>query len=121
MIFKLTDKHLKKLAIITDLPLEKVSELSSMGLINSSRALALMMKYDWKLLMKQANTMPSSIRIRAIMDEYNVSENRVKEAVYSGRVVEFFCRECGKKILMGDYTKYHGLCEDCAVKSIKIQ
>ena len=48
MIVALTEKHFKKLAIVTELPLEEVTKLTAMGLIDTNRAVELLIQYDWK-------------------------------------------------------------------------
>lgn len=76
----LTEKHFKKLAVITELPLEEVTKLSSMGLIDANRAVELLMQYDWKLLMRNDTQYTAQQRFCAIMNEYNATEHRVREA-----------------------------------------
>ena len=120
MIVRLTEKHFKKLAVITDLPLEEVVKLNSMGLIDCDRAVALLMKYDWKLLLSNASAYSAQQRVEAIMNEYNVTEHRVRETVYGNRSMEYYCKECGRKITKTESLKNRGYCHKCTVKQIKL-
>lgn len=116
----LTEKHFKKLAVITELPLEEVTKLSAMGLIDANRAVELLMQYDWKLLMRNDTQYTAQQRICAIMNEYNATEHRVREAVYKKRSMPYYCRECGHVIIKRVYDRNNGLCDKCVIKSIKL-
>lgn len=120
MARKLTDKHLKKLVIVVGLPLEKVVELDSMGLFDAERAVALLVKYDWRLLLKRANNYTANQRIKAIAKEYNVSEYYVRKIVYSRNTGHYYCKKCGIEITKLQNTRNQGLCEECTVDSIKL-
>lgn len=117
---KLTDRHLQKLVVVTELPLEKVVELNDMGILNSERVIELLIKFDWKLLMKRNNNLLARQRIKAIAKEYNVSDYYVKKCVYTHQQLNHFCQHCGNEITKLEYSRNGGLCEKCAVESIKI-
>ncbi len=120
-MIKLTERHLEKLAIITELPLEKVTEFDTMGLFDSARAVELLIKYDWKLLKRQQKKYTAHQRIMAIANEYNITEHRVKQAIYTKRVMGYFCKKCGMPITKVEHSRNRGLCEKCTIESIKIQ
>lgn len=120
MIVRLTEKHFKKLSVVTGLPLEEVVHLNSMGLIDCDRAVELLMKYDWKILLNNASQYSAQQRIEAIMNEYNVTEHRVRESVYGNRSMDYYCKECGRKITKAERLKNNGFCHNCTVKQIKL-
>ena len=120
MNIQLTEKHFKKLSVIADLPLEEVTKLSAMGLIDGERALELLMQYDWRLLMRNDCNYTAQQRIGALMNEYNVSESRVRLSVYKKRTMDYYCRECGHVITKKEHSRNNGLCDKCTIKHIKI-
>ena len=118
MNVQLTEKHIKKLSVITELPLEEVARLSSMGLLDSNRAVELLIKYDWRLLSKNKGEYTVQARINAIMSEYGVAENRVRQAIYGKRSMEYYCSECGRVITKTEHARNNGMCDKCVVKKL---
>lgn len=119
-MIKLTEKHLRKLSIVTGLPLEKVCELDAMGLLNEERTIDLLMRHDWKLLKRARAKVPVRYRIKAVANEYGVSDYRVKLCITARHEKRYFCKECGVEISRLEYVRNKGLCEDCTIKSIKL-
>lgn len=117
----LTEKHFEKLAVITDTPLEKISELNSMGLIDEMRAMDVIIRYDWNLLKRSQARQPVSYRIKALAAFYSTNERRIKQAIYSKSKNGYYCKECGRHMSRREYLHGKGVCPECAVKSIIIE
>lgn len=121
MNVRLTEKHLIKLATITNLPLEKITELHAMDLLDSNRVLELLVKQDWKSLACMADRYTYFHRLMAVAKEYNISSNLVREYIkYKPRKGEYFCDICGTSITNLEYKRNEGLCDKCMIESINL-
>lgn len=115
----LTEKHLIRISAITKLPLEKLVELDSMGLLSHSGIISLAIRRDWKRLVHKECYSNDQI-IQALMNEYNVKRSFVVSAVKTKRKLPHYCRECGEEIGATEFTRNNGLCNHCVIKNIKI-
>ena len=120
MQLKLTDKHLHKLSLITGMPLEQITKLSAMSLIDESKAMDLLIKYDWNLLRKNPSKYTAEQRISALENEYNVSVAKIRGAIYTKPKKVYYCYGCGQVISRVIFKRNNGLCDHCVVKSIKL-
>ena len=116
----LTEKHLIRISGITGIPLEKVVELDSLGLLSHSGAVSLVIRRDWKRLVHRKERYTHEQIVKALMNEYNVTESFVTSSIKAKRRMPYYCKECGAEIGYIAYNRNNGLCDDCVVKSIRI-
>lgn len=116
----LTEKHLIRVSAITKLPLEKLVELDSLGLLSHSGVVSLVIRKDWKRLVARQENYTNEQIVKALMNEYNVTSSFVSSSVKAKRKMPYYCKECGKEIGFTEFNRNNGLCEHCTIKSIKI-
>lgn len=116
----LTEKHLIRISALVGLPLEKVVELDSLGLLSHSGVVSLVIRHDWKRLAHRKEGYTKEQLTRFLMDEYNVTASFVSSSVKAKRRMPYYCRECGAEIGNAEFRRNGGLCDHCVVKSIRI-
>lgn len=109
-----------RVSSIVKLPLEKLVELDSLGLLSHSGVVSLVIRRDWKSLVKRKENYTNEQIIKALSNEYNVTPSFVSSSVKAKRRMPYYCKECGKEIGYTEFNRNNGLCGHCVIKSIKI-
>lgn len=118
-MIRLRQKDIERLAIITGGPVDYLTKLVSMSLIDHSYAIDQLIKYSYKKLKSEKRYTPVQM-IEALMREYGASKSKVQNAIYNKRSSEHYCSECMKKISVSEYKRNDGLCDSCFAKHIQI-
>lgn len=117
-MIRLRDKDIEKLAKVTENQVFTLVQLNSMGLINESVAIDLLIKFDWKRLKKRGYTHKQVIM--ALSSEYDVSVSKITTAVYEKKKTVSFCRACGIEKLKRELNRNKGVCDACIAKTIEL-
>lgn len=118
-MIKLRDKDIEKLSGILQIPSYAVEKMSSMNLINDGLAVDMLIVHDWKSV-RRSRKHRSTLIIAALANEYQVSETKVKTAVYGKRKNVYSCDSCGRRIARkAEYIRNNGLCDVCVTKTIE--
>ena len=115
---QLRDKEIEKLAEIIGSPLETIYKLDSMGLINVSQAIDVLILNDWKSLRK--TQYPTKQIVKALSEYYDCSTSKVETIIYKKKKSIFYCKECKTIITKTMYIKNNGLCDCCMNNKIKL-
>lgn len=118
-MIRLRDKEIEKLSKILQLPGYAIEKMASLSLINEAIAINMLIEMEYKKL-KQTRKYKVRHIFQALMDEYQVSKNKVEAAVYNKRKRTYACTQCGRRIPKSESTRNGGLCDMCVSKSIKL-
>ncbi len=118
-MIELSDNELNKLSEALDVPYDAIQKLYSMRMLHEPTTFNVLMKHDFNRLKRMAKYKPGQI-ITAIAGKYCVSQDRVRNAVYSKAKRQYYCSECGKRISSREYARGDGRCESCVAKSIEV-
>lgn len=114
---RIRDKDIQRLATVTKVSLDDMTKLVSMGLINHTPAMRLLVKHSVQKLKRKKYYKVRQI-VAAVASEYGVSTSFVEDSMYSKQRRYHYCTECMRKISAADNKRNHGLCDDCVSKNI---
>ncbi len=118
---KIGERHLQKLALITEVPLEKLVEFDTMGLLDDERVVDLVLMHDYRSLRRSPKKYTKRQCVMALAKEYNLKESRVGRAVSKRRTGSKYCKECGAEVTPFEYSRNDGICDVCVVNKIVIE
>lgn len=118
-MIKLRDKDIEKLSGILQIPSYAIEKMSSMNLINDGLAIDMLITHDWKSV-KRGRKYRSTLIIAALANEYQVSETKVKTAIYGKRKHIYSCSRCGRRVKKGEYVRNDTLCDACVTQTIEL-
>ena len=113
----LRPKELAKLSTITNIPQESLQLLHSLHVLEESMVIDLLVKFEYTKI-KKTQKYKSKHIIAALSKEYQITESKVKNAIYNKKEPPHHCRICGKPITKNRYSMHDALCEDCVVDTI---
>lgn len=116
---QLTDREFNKLAEDVGVSAYDLQKLYAIGLLHAPSVLDFLIHRDFKKIKRRDKYQTSQVVARLAM-YYNVSRDKVLNAVHLKRVASWYCSECGKLIRKREYNKNNGKCNDCAIRSIEI-
>lgn len=115
----LREKEIAKLAAIIDLPEEQLERLHSMRLLEESKAIDVLVKYEFARLKRTGLYNVKQIT-EALMREYDISRGKVQNAIYDKRKAKYYCRICGRSITRDRHLNHDDVCDSCVINSIEI-
>lgn len=118
-MIRLREKDIERLANFTGVSEADLTKLVSMNLIDHGYAIDRLIQYSYRNLKALKRYTPGQM-IKAMMLEYNVSDSKVKNAIYGKKAREHYCSECMKKISATVYRRNNGLCDSCFARHIVI-
>lgn len=114
----LGEKEINKLALITNMTPMQINKLLNLRLLDRNNCLDALLVYDYKRLKRRTVYRISQI-VPALMERYNISEYRVKKAVYKKAKLQRVCECCQKEISGLEYSRGNGKCNECIAASIE--
>ena len=115
---RIREKDLPRLAALLKIGQDDLVRLISMGVIDHTPCLALLIKYSVRRLKLKKYYKSWQIR-KAVAEEFGVKENYVTAVTHRhNKPQQYCCKECG---IVSTYTtlkKNNGLCPRCAEKHI---
>ena len=117
-MIQLTDTELFKLSTALDVPYETLQKLYSMQMLHEPTVFNVLIKDDYKRIKNMAKYKPGQIML-AIANKYDVTIERVRNAIYSKHRRWYYCTEC-KRISHREYMRGDSRCESCVAKSIEV-
>lgn len=116
---KIYEKDLEKLARIADLPLVDIQKIHALGIIDETKALDRMIKYDYRRAKATGRYTVKQI-VMALVDKYGVSHSRITSAMYDKKKTDALCVECGCVTRKSELKRNNGLCDRCVAKKITL-
>ena len=116
---RLREKDINKLSSVLNLSVETLQELGAKNLLDDTEARNLLILSDWKRL-KRGNKHTTSQIVEALINEYQVSKSKVENIIYAKKKSQYWCKQCGKRILKSEYQRNNGICDRCVTLSIKL-
>lgn len=117
--FQFSDDEYNKLSIITGLTAIDLQKLDALGLLMNDVAIRMVLEYEYNHQRKTTKALPTLI-IQAIANKYGLTPQKVRGFLFHRKRPVYYCAKCRKEISQSDRKKYNGLCEKCAVDSIKL-
>jgi hypothetical protein len=114
---RIRDKDIPRLAMLTKVNQDDFAKLVSMGLIDHAPAMRLLVKYSFQKLKNKKYYKIKQI-VKAVADEYGVTEHFVHDSVYTRKKRLHYCTQCMRLISARDNIRNNGLCDDCVSKKI---
>ena len=118
-MIKLTEPEIQKLSAITELSPMQVQKLLTMGLIDESRAMDVLILYDFKRIKRRKQYKVSQI-IEAIIEKYKVPRSRVERVIYAKKTKRYYCDKCSKEITKRERLRGNGKCDHCVALEIEL-
>jgi transcription initiation factor IIE alpha subunit len=113
----LREKEINKLAAMLQLPEDQLERLHSMRLLDESKAIDILVRYEYARL-KRTELYNVKQITEALMREYDISRGKVQNAIYNKRKGKYFCRICGRAISNHRHLNYDDVCKSCVTNSI---
>ena len=97
----------------------QVQKLISLGLISETRALDVLILYDFRRIKRRKLYTVAQI-IEALIEKYKVSKYRVEKIIYHKKQKRYFCDKCAKEITNRERRRGNGKCDHCVALEIEI-
>lgn len=118
-MIKLQEQEIHKLSSITELSPMQIQKLLAMGLVDESRALDVLILYDFKRIKRRKQYKVGQI-IEAVMEKYKVPRSRVERVIYHKKRKRYFCDKCSKEISSREKKRGNGKCDHCIALEIEL-
>lgn len=116
---QLTEREFNKLSEEVGVSRYDLERLYSIGLLHNNVVLDFLIRHDFHWIKRKGKYKTAQVVTRLAMF-YNVSKNRVYNAIHNKNVPSHYCQECGRLIRKWEFDKNEGLCSECVIKSIEI-
>lgn len=118
-MIKLQESEIQKLSAIIELTPMQIQKLLTMGLIDESRALDVLILYDFRRIKRRKQYKVGQI-IEAVVEKYKVPRSRVERVIYAKKVKRYYCDKCSKEITNRERKRGNGKCDHCVALEIEI-
>lgn len=117
--FQFTDDEYNKLSAVTGFPAVDLQKLDALGLLANDVAIRMVLEYEYNRQRKTTKALPKLI-LQAIANKYGLTPQKVRGFLFHRKRPVYYCSKCNKEISQSERKKFNGLCEKCAVDSIKL-
>lgn len=117
--FQFTDDEYNKLSVVTGFPAVDLQKLDALGLLANDVAIRMVLEYEYHTQRKNTKALPKLI-LQAIANKYGLTPQKVRGFLFHRKRPVYYCSKCNKEISQSERKRFNGLCEKCAVDSIKL-
>lgn len=117
--FRFSDNEYGKLSAITGFSSVDLQKLDALGLLANDVAIRMVLEYEYRTHRKNTNALPGLI-VRAIANKYGLPPQKVRGFLFHRKRPVYYCSKCSKEISKNERRRFNGLCEQCAIDSIRL-
>lgn len=117
--FQFTDDEYNKLSAVTGIPAVDLQKLDALGLLANDVAIRMVLEYEYRIQRNNTKALPKLI-LQAIANKYGLTTQKVRGFLFHRKRPVYYCSKCNKEISQSEHKRFNGLCEKCAVDSIKL-
>lgn len=115
---RLQEKDLEKLSKISGVPISDLQKLHALRVFHESNVIDRLIKHDFRRIRRNSKYTVTQV-IGALALSYQVSEDKVRNAIYEKKQREFICTKCGKVVKKTELVRNNGICDSCVIDNIK--
>lgn len=117
--FQFSNDEYDKLSTVTGFTSLDLQKLDAIGLLSNDVAVRMVLEYEYNTQRKNTKALPKLI-LQALANKYGMTPKKIKGILFHRKQPVYYCSKCNKEISLRDKRRYNGLCEQCAVDSIKL-
>lgn len=117
--FQFSSDEYDKLSTVTGFTALDLQKLDAMGLLANDVAVRMVLEYEYNTQRKTTKALPKLI-LQAIANKYGTTPQKIRGILFHRKHPVYYCTKCNKEISSSDKRRYDGMCEQCAVDSIKL-
>ena len=119
-MIRLRENDINKLSYLTEISEHDLSKLAALDLINDTAVIDMLIRNDWKAIMRKKTKYTTKQVVQALAIEYDVTPSRVENAIYYKKQLLYSCKECGRTIPKPTAIANGDLCDKCFSRQIKV-
>ncbi len=117
--FQFSDDEYNKLSHVTGFTAADLQKLDALGLLTNDVAVRMVLEYEYNFHRKTSKALPKLI-LQAIANKYGLTPQKVRGILFHRKRPVYYCTNCNQEITKHERKRFDGLCEKCAIDSIKL-